>query len=362
MTAGFHSPLPPARTGVADYSAALLRGLRKHGDIRPNADGDVNLYHLGNNQLHREIYHRAIARPGVIVLHDAVLHHLFLGAFSKDAYIDEFVYNYGGWNRRFAMGLWRDRSRSGGDSRYFRYPMLRRIVETARAVIVHNAAAAALVRGASPCAKIVEIPHLFVPTAPVEPWRIERLRKGWGVRSSEFLFGVFGHLRASKRVATVLQAFRIIRERVPQCALLIAGEFVSTSFARALPAGEPGVIRCGYLGERDFWAAAQAVDACISLRYPAAGETSGITIRLMGIGKPVVVTAGGETSAFPETACLRIDPGPAEREMLFETLRMLATFPDFRRQIGRAAAAHIASFHAVETAAMRYWETLAEVV
>ena len=32
----------------------------------------------------------------------------------------------------------------------------------------------------------------------------------------------------------------------------------------------------------------------------------------MGIGKPVMVTDGAETSAFPEGACVRIDPGIAE--------------------------------------------------
>ena len=48
MTAGFYSPLPPARTGIADYSAALLDGLRRFGrvEIAP-ARCDVALYHLG---------------------------------------------------------------------------------------------------------------------------------------------------------------------------------------------------------------------------------------------------------------------------------------------------------------------------
>src|SRR4029077_11842764 len=80
MTAGYFAPLPPARTGVADYSATLLGALRQRGTVNVNASrADVFLYHLGNNQLHREIYRRALARPGVVVLHDAVLQHFFLG-------------------------------------------------------------------------------------------------------------------------------------------------------------------------------------------------------------------------------------------------------------------------------------------
>ena len=80
MKVGFFSPLPPAPTGVSDYSAALLTALRKHGEVEVAAsDADVALYHVGNNLLHREIYDRALARPGVVVLHDAVLQHFFLG-------------------------------------------------------------------------------------------------------------------------------------------------------------------------------------------------------------------------------------------------------------------------------------------
>ncbi len=57
MIVGFDSPLPPSRTGVADYAAVLLAALRRHGTVEVNpAPADVWLYHLGNNQLHRAIY------------------------------------------------------------------------------------------------------------------------------------------------------------------------------------------------------------------------------------------------------------------------------------------------------------------
>ena len=80
MTVGFEAPFPLARTGVADYAASLAAALGRHVTVEVNARrADVWLYHLGNNQFHREIYPRALARPGVVVLHDAVLQHFFLG-------------------------------------------------------------------------------------------------------------------------------------------------------------------------------------------------------------------------------------------------------------------------------------------
>src|ERR1022692_4594797 len=108
------------------------------GDVRPNVNvADVHLYHIGNNQLHREIYLQAIERPGVVVLHDAVLQHLFLGSLTETAYLDEFVYNSGPWSRDRAWQMWHDRAASATDDRYFRYPMLKRIALASRAVIVY---------------------------------------------------------------------------------------------------------------------------------------------------------------------------------------------------------------------------------
>src|SRR3954454_8896010 len=89
VTVGFYSPLPPARSGVADYAAALVPELRKLGQVEGDAHRwDAALYHLGNNALHAGIYRLAIDRPGITVLHDAVLQHFFLGQLNESAYIE----------------------------------------------------------------------------------------------------------------------------------------------------------------------------------------------------------------------------------------------------------------------------------
>jgi glycosyltransferase involved in cell wall biosynthesis len=357
---GFFSPLPPARTGVADYSAALLRRLRELGAVDVNAeDADVGLYHLGNNQLHREIYERALRKPGVAVLHDAVLHHFFLGTLGETEYIREFAYNYGAWSEEHARELWRTRARSATDPRYFRYPMLKRIAEVSKAIIVHNPAAAEMVRRHAPMAMIHEVPHLFEPPQLPPQYEVERLRAKLGVSASTLLCGVFGHLRESKRILPILRAFAQAR-RQADVALVVAGDFVSTDLARAsVPLLESqGIIRIGYTPEDQFWLWAAITDVCINLRYPAAGETSGIAIRLMGIGKTVIVTAGPETARFPETGCLRVDPGEAEEEMLAEYLVWLARNSEDARAIGRCAQAYVLEHHAADRVASMYWDIL----
>ena len=81
---------PNGQSGVAHYAEILYKAI-------PSAMG-VSVFHLGNNQLHLPIYQRLISQHDpkrVVILHDAVLHHFMLGALSRDAYIEEFVYNYG---------------------------------------------------------------------------------------------------------------------------------------------------------------------------------------------------------------------------------------------------------------------------
>jgi hypothetical protein len=356
---------------VAEYAAALLAELRRHGrvEVAPRRC-DVALYHLGNNPLHVGIYRRALERPGVVVLHDAVLHHFLLGQLDESAYTEEFVYNYGEWHRALAADLWRGRAASASEARYFEFPMLRRVVERALVVVVHNPDAARMAGEAGQGAgrgpggpPHVEIPHLFQPPAPPPSEAgAARYRQRLGIDAGAFLLGVFGHLRESKRLIPVLETFAELRRENARLALLVAGEFISTELERAAAPflDTPGVVRRRYLPESEFWLAASAVDACINLRDPGAGETSGIAIRLMGLGKAVLLTDSPAVSRFPEDACVRIARGVAERESLLQSVRLLTLTNGAAVAIGERGARYIHERHGVELAGTRYWELLCE--
>jgi glycosyltransferase involved in cell wall biosynthesis len=284
-----------------------------------------------------------------------------LGGENEREYVAEFVYNYGHWSEDLARELWRRRSRSAADPEYFRYPMIKRVTQRSHAMIVHNPRAAALVEEHAQGATVHEIPHLFALPAGLPPKsEAIRWRAGLGVAAHTFLFGVFGYLRETKRLLALLRAFQRARGAADM-QLLVAGDFVSSDLERSagpLLRDDAGILRIGYLDERDFWLCASAVDAGINLRYPMAGETSGIAIRLMGLGKPVLLSAGEETSRFPEAACVRIDPGQAEEEMLAEYMVWLARCPGDARAIGLRAAEHIGEHHTPERVAQLYWRAL----
>jgi glycosyltransferase involved in cell wall biosynthesis len=369
---GYHAPLPPAATGVADYAQDLLQALRdvcavEGGSVEIGArDADVHLCHLGNNLLHAPAQ-RVIEEDGwpgrkLVLLHDANLHHYYLGARGREGYLREFCRQYGGWYRSFAEQLWNERARSASDPRYFEYAMLASIVRASDAVLVHNPEARSRVLAQAPGANVEIIPHYYRRPPESEAWRVEKIRADLGLTAIDTLFGVFGHLRESKRVLAVLRAFECARRRNPRLHLLIAGQPVSEQFARLLDARSaiPGVIRRGYLPEPEFWRMASAVDACINLRYPSCGESSGIGVRMMGLGKPVMLTAG--ETGFPPATYLPVDAGEAEEEMVRVWMLLVAANPQLREGIGGNARRHVTANHDLPAVARRVWEIARRVV
>src|SRR5580693_4813483 len=102
MKVAFFSPLPPAKSGIADYSAAVLEHLPRLADVETFAAApaafdpkrfDIAVYQLGNNPFHTFAYEAAMAHPGVVVLHEANLHHLIADLTIRrndwDAYLRE---------------------------------------------------------------------------------------------------------------------------------------------------------------------------------------------------------------------------------------------------------------------------------
>jgi glycosyltransferase involved in cell wall biosynthesis len=176
--------------------------------------------------------------------------------------------------------------------------------------------------------------------------------------------GVFGHLRESKRLPAILRAMQRVWASGADARLLVQGSFASSDLERVLSPEierDPRILRAGFLERADFWKWGSAADVCVNLRFPTAAETSGIAVAMMGIGKAAVFTSGEEIARIPEDACLRVDRGPAEEEMLTDSLRWLAADREAAIEIGRRAAAYIQQDHALELVAARYWEILSRL-
>ena len=353
---GYHAPAPGSRSGVADYAERLRLELSRFFEVeRGAAEADVHLYHLGNNKLHTEIYQLAMARPGIVVLHDAVLHHFFLGARDREGYLAEWEANYGRFTRDLGEELWRDRAKSAVDPRYFQYGMIRPIMERSERVIVHNPGAAAMARehGAR---SVVIIPHYVEPELPPDAFDISRFRQRLSVPPGTILFGIFGYLREPKRIAQCLSAFRRLHSIRPNTALLLAGEIVSPDLARLIGAETEfaGILRLNHMTGEDLRLATSSVDCCLNLRYPAAGETSGISTRVMASGVATIVTDSAENRLLPDGAVLKVSPGPAEAHELFLHMLMVTDHSDIRKSIAVCGREYVRTAHALDLVVEQY--------
>jgi len=214
------------------------------------------------------------------------------------------------------------------------------------------------VREHCPGARVVEMRFPVWTPAPPPEYELVRWRKQAGLGLRTVLFGVFGHLRESKRLGAVLRAWREAQRAGAPAALVVAGRFQSEELERAVAPLLEGVIRAERLSDAEFWKLVAACDVIVNLRYPSAGETSGVGMTAMGLGKAVIVSATEETSSLPADACLRIEPGIGEQASLVEHMIWLAAFPGHAREIGQRAAAWVREHHAPQRVAEQYWTLL----
>lgn len=315
------TPLPPARSGVAHYASLLLPALATHGDVRAfatldgyrRADYDAVIYQLGNNPYHEVMYREGMREPGIVVLHDLVLHHLIveltLARGDAGAYVAALEASHGAagaaWARGRAAGL-------HDEIGNFLLPASVEIAQRSRAVIVHNEYAARRLRSFGVTTPIHVVPHPYVPeTRSFDP---AALRLRLGLTPGQRVIGFFGFLTSAKRAEPVLEAFRIARVRDPRLALLVVGEPAPNIDLERLR-GE-GIVTTGYVADEDFAAYYAAADRLVNLRYPSAGETSGTLIRAFAAGKPVAVSNYAQFAEFPDDCVVKVPLGDGEVDAL----------------------------------------------
>ncbi len=360
MRVAFFSPLPPERSGIADYSAALLGPLRALAEIDVIASAeagarpsDIALYQIGNNRHHAFVYEAALRQPGVIVLHEANLHHLIADLTIRradwDAYVTECEYSGGPEARAYAERV--RRLETGPD--YEGVTMLRRLLESALGVIVHSHYVEAKVRAAGYGGPVAVIPHGANAAVPAR----NEYRHKLGLDEIVPLVGIFGFLKPYKRIHECLRAFRRLVRVAPTARMILCGEpHPDLPLEAAIQALHLSahVRVLGFVPSADFEGYLGACDAVLNLRFPTVGETSGTLLRAMGLGKPVVVSDIGAFGEFPDDACLKAPVGPGEEDAIFEYLDLLASRPEAAQAIGARARECVVRECSWELAARRY--------
>src|SRR4051794_24983492 len=170
MRIAYYSPLPPSRSGIADYSTLLLPALREHlevvvaqpGKRAPSAD--VALYHIGNDpEAHGWILDALSERPGVVVLHEFVLHHLVAGSTigrgNGRGYLDAMERDLGVAGRLLGLGVLDNLLPLLWETQPERFPLSGIVLDRAHGLIVHSDYVARRARQAGYTGPLWQVPH-----------------------------------------------------------------------------------------------------------------------------------------------------------------------------------------------------------
>jgi glycosyltransferase involved in cell wall biosynthesis len=345
MRVAWFSPMPPEQTGIADYSALLLPSLRERLDVRvvrrgarkPPRGTDVALYHVGNNpDAHAWIVDALRREPGVVVLHDFVLHHLVagmtVGRRDGHGYLDLMEREHGVVGRLLGHGVLDKRIPPLWESRPEDFPLATFVLDHATALIVHSRYVHDRARAAGFTGPISVVPHPAWRPPDVAPVRV-----GGGV-----VVGCFGVVNSSKRIPELLGATADVRRAHPEFTLLLVGS-TSPGFdldrrIQRLGIAEEGIVREGWVDETRLWALMAGSDVLVNLRHPTMGETSGSVIRGLSLGKPLVVSDVGWFSELPGDVALKVAPDEVEVETLTAALELLVSRDDVRESMGVSAS------------------------
>lgn len=378
------SPLPPARSGVADYAVELLPELARLARVRvlrppdwqpPSSwpagielvatetaaePDEVELLHLGNNPHHVWLDRRLSGSRAVVVLHDPVLHHLLveatLGQDDPRAFEDRLVAAHGPASAALAAAR-----RSGRHGRLdpFLLPARAAFLAGASGVIVHSDWALEQVRRELP-----DLPAARVGLAVANPDPIDRTvaRAEIGIGSGEVLLMHLGFLTPEKGLEAITTGVAAAVRAGTEVRLVVVGEGHGGERLRAaaIRVGiEDRIVLTGWIDPDSLPGLPAAADLGVVYRTPSAGETSAAALRFFACGVPVAIGGTRQFLEWPDAAAPRLTPGPPAAAELARLLSRVGD-EDWPAR-GRAARAIYEREHRPEVVARQLVDAVASV-
>ena len=381
----FVSPLPPERTGIADYSVDLLPELSRLFDVElitdqpevelppmlqalprrsvrwfaENAPGfDRILYQFGNSPFHTHMFALLREHPGLVVLHDfflsGVLAHEELtealpGIWTEALYLS---HGYAALQARFDP----KRVTHARDI----YPCNLEVLQNARGVIVHSEYSRRLARqwyGPDAGDDWSLIPLLRTPATAIDR---TAARRALGIAADAFVVCSFGFVDATKCSHRLLEAWlssRLAGRR--DCHLFFVGEnhggeYGAQLIERIRKSGCDDRIRItGWADANTYRQYLQAADTGVQLRSMSRGETSAAVLDCMNYGLPTIVNGNGSMADIPDSAVLKL-PETFTEAMLVTALETLRDSGETRDRLGNAARELIHRCHHPAECARQY--------
>jgi glycosyltransferase involved in cell wall biosynthesis len=364
-TLNWFSPLPPARTAIAEYSAALLDDLSRFWDVVPWAEGrgakldgravrdldpaaatfrwlDLNrteatVYHIGNNADHHSGAWSVLRRhPGILILHELLLADFVAQAARRSDFGETLSLVERHFGPAATPELVAAINGNDVDAINERFPLFKVFVDQASGTVVHSRAAYDEIKEYSVRPAI----HLDLPYVSE---RTPLKRNGPG---PVFRFVMLGHIGRNRLLECVLQALSHFADR-KDWRLDIYGEIQDVAAIRlAISAlGLRDVVGLnGFVDAAALRSALVSADLAFNLRYPTLGEASYSQLTLWNYAVPTIVSDSGWYADLPPNSVYAIDP----RQAMPELARAVAAFlaePTRFAEIGRCGRQTLEELH-----------------
>jgi glycosyltransferase involved in cell wall biosynthesis len=377
----FVSPLPPARSGIADYSAELLPELAKYYEIdvvlaQPQARVPGNfaqrsvdwfdthseqfdriMYHFGNSTFHQHMFDLLERHPGIVVLHDFFLSGVIDYTEADSRYPNHFcrtLYQAHGYRALC------DEREHGRAEALYRYPCNKAVLDRASGVIVHSAHSTELAAqwyGSAAPNGWHQIPLMRAPSGHVDK---AAARTALGVGADDFLVCSFGMLSATKCSEQIVAAWiDSALHADPRCHLVFVGDHAQL-FGAALAsriAAHPRIRITGYADAQMYRSYLAAADAAVQLRARSRGETSAAVLDSLAYRLPTIINAHGSAAEVPADVCLRLDDDFAPAA-LSAALEALHRQPALRTRLSAAAGAYMLARHEPQRIGVLYRDAI----
>jgi glycosyltransferase involved in cell wall biosynthesis len=362
------SPLPPQRSGVADYSFRLLNelgqmcqvdaftdtsfgdpdpppGVRVIGidefDVADRLCGgyDTVFVCLGNSEHHARALRLLRRRSAVVLAHDVRLSGLY--AYLSDRLPEIEPRSFARvvrsmYGKRVPRELVRRGFLDVADADRYGIYMAREAIALSERFLAHSNYAAQLARlDATPgdARKVGVVPFAFPPLASASSGD-----------DREPLVATFGLVAAVKQPDKLLTAYAELLERHPACRLALVGPPVADAEQERLVqlAARLGISArvtfTGDLPEEAFRSWIQKTTVAVQLRSISQGETPASVADCLAAGRATIVTALGAAREFPDEAVVKVPPDTSTSTLADTISSLLADAPR-RAELGTAARA-----------------------
>jgi glycosyltransferase involved in cell wall biosynthesis len=317
------------------------------------------VYQFGNSPAHAYMYRVALNRPGIVVMHDTILHHLKLSMVARRGgalkYRESMGQEYGDDGLKVAENVLRGRLPQA----MFAYPLSEDVIRSARHVIVHSEFSRQQVKRLDPKSTVSVVP-MGIPVPP----NVDQsyARSILSLPADAYIIASVTMINPYKRLDVVLRALRRVKRNGPVYLLLAGNVSPHVPLDRwiALNGLTGAVETLGFVDDRTARLVAAAADVLVNLRYPTAGETSASLLRIMAAGRPVLVSDAGSFREMPDDVVAKIPVDALEQETVESMLDGLRNDPSLARQLGANACDYVLRRHTVNDMVQGYRRVLNE--